>query len=186
MDTIDTLSDAAPATSELEDLARGAFEALARRDLDRPEEMWAENAVDHFLPVGDAVGRGAIVAFFREMFAALPDFAIEVERVVANDPMVVVQWHATGTFTGAPFQGIRATGRRISFRGCDVVEVRDRLVVDNTIYWDGAAFARDVGLLPAKGSLADRLLLGAFNALTWIRTLGGNRLARQSVGRRRT
>jgi steroid delta-isomerase-like uncharacterized protein len=164
------------AMSDLEQVARRSFENLARRDLGRAEEMWAPHAVDHFLPVGDAIGRDAIVAFFRELFAALPDFTIGVERVVASEPMVVVQWQATGTFTGAPFQGIRATGRRINFRGCDVVELRDGLVVDNTVYWDGAAFAREIGMLPRQGSLADRLLVRAFNALTWVRTLGGSRL----------
>lgn len=184
MPRADAATHPAPAASELEHIARGAFEALARRDLGQPEEVWAENAVDHFLPVGDAVGRDAIVAFFRELFAALPDFTIEVERIVSTDPIVVVQWRATGTFTGAHFQGIRPTGRRVSFRGCDVAEIRDRLVVDNTVYWDGAAFARDVGLLPQEGSLADHLLLHAFNAVTWTRTLGGARLARRS-GRRR-
>jgi SnoaL-like polyketide cyclase len=85
--------------------------------------------------------------------------------------MVVVQWSATGTFTGAPFQGIRATGRRVTFRGCDVVEIRDGLVIDNTIYWDGAAFARAIGMLPQQGSLPDRLLLRGFNAMTRIRTV---------------
>jgi steroid delta-isomerase-like uncharacterized protein len=162
--------------ADLEGLARAAFAQLANHDLGRPERIWAAEAVDHFLPVGDAVGRDAIVAFFEELFAALPDFTIEVERVVASDPMVVVQWRGTGTFVGGPFQGIRPTGRRIVFRGCDVVEARDGLVVDNTVYWDGAEFARQVGLLPRQGSLADRLLLRAFNALTFARTLGGRRL----------
>ena len=46
-------------------------------------------------------------------------------------------------------------------------------MIDNTIYWDGAEFARQVGLLPAQGSLADRLLLRAFNAQTFVRTLIG-------------
>jgi steroid delta-isomerase-like uncharacterized protein len=157
---------------DLDELARIAFATLARRDLSRPELIWTENAVDHFLPVGDAVGRDAIVAFFADMFAAMPDFSIEIERTVARDPYVVVQWHGTGTFTGKKFQGIRATGRKIDFRGCDVVQARDGLVVDNTIYWDGAGFARQVGLLPPQGSLADRALLRSFNAFTWVRTLG--------------
>jgi hypothetical protein len=52
----------------------------------------------------------------------------------------------------------RARGKD-RLRGCDVVEIRDGLVVDNTVYWDGAAFARQVGLLPPQGSLADRAML---------------------------
>lgn len=160
------------ATTDLDAIARRAFMALARHDLDHPELIWAEGAVDHFLPVGDAVGREAIVGYFRDMFAAIPDLDIAVERTVAAPPYVVVQWRLTGTFTGRRLQGVRPTGRRIDLRGCDVAEIRDGLVVDNTVYWDGAEFARQVGLLPAQGSRADRALLRAFNASTWVRGLG--------------
>lgn len=161
----------------LEERARWAFGLLAQCDLSRAEEIWAREAVDHFLPVGDAVGRAGIVAFFQELFAALPDFHVDVERVVESDPYLVVQWTGSGTFTGTKFQGVRATGRRIEFRGCDVVEVdAEGLVVENTIYWDGAHFARQIGMLPERGSRGDRLLIAAFNALTWLRTLGGRRL----------
>ncbi len=156
---------------------RWAFGLLADRDLRQAKDIWATDAVDHFLAVGDAVGRDGIVEFFEEMFAAVPDFTLEIERVIVREPLVVVQWHGTGTFRGRPFQGVRATGRRLDFRGCDVVELNEeRLVVDNTIYWDGAAFARQIGMLPGKGSPADRALTRAFNAVTWLRTLGGRRL----------
>jgi hypothetical protein len=33
----------------------------------------------------------------------------------------------------------------------------------NTIYQDGAEFARQIGMLPARGSAADRALAGGFN-----------------------
>jgi steroid delta-isomerase-like uncharacterized protein len=166
-------------TAFLEQRARWAFGLLAHRDLSRAEEIWAPEAVDHFLPVGDALGREGIVEFFEKMFAALPDFSVEVERVVVAEPYLVVQWTGTGTFAGTKFEGVRATGRPVEFRGCDVVEVdAESLVVENTIYWDGAGFARQIGMLPAKGSAGDRALIGVFNALTWVRTLGGRRLPR--------
>jgi steroid delta-isomerase-like uncharacterized protein len=159
-----------------EEQVHWAFGMLARHDLSAQEDIWAPDAVDHFMPVGDAIGRDAIVAFFTEMFAAFPDFDIQVERVLTTDDHAVVQWRGTGTFTGKPFQGIRPTGRSIVFRGCDVVDIRDNLVIENTVYWDGAGFARQIGLLPAEGSFADRAMLASFNALTWLRTLGGRRL----------
>jgi hypothetical protein len=36
----------------------------------------------------------------------------------------------------------------------------------NTIYYDGAGFARAVGMLPGQKSVAERALFGAFNAVT--------------------
>ena len=71
-----------------------------------------------------------------------------------------------GTFNGAPFQGIRASGRRVEIQGVDVIEVRDGLQFRNSIYYDGASFARQVGMLPPLGSRADRALLALFNART--------------------
>jgi hypothetical protein len=44
--------------------------------------------------------------------------------------------------------------------------VGSRLIQHNTIYYDGATFARQIGLLPGLGSRADQALLAAFNAKT--------------------
>lgn len=39
----------------------------------------------------------------------------------------------------------------------------------NTIYYDGLAFARQIGLLPREGSATDKAMTAAFNASTDIR-----------------
>lgn len=70
------------------------------------------------------------------------------------------------SFTGGPFQGIAPTGRRVEIRGVDVMEISDGLIQRNTIYYDGASFARQIGLLPGLGSRADQAMLAAFNAKT--------------------
>ena len=113
-------------------------------------------------------GHDAVRAFFRELFAAFPDFTMTLGRIVADDTAAVVQWHAAGTFTGGPFQGIAPTGRRVEIRGVDVMEIADGLIQYSTIYYDGATFARQIGLLPALGSRADQALLAAFNAKTTV------------------
>jgi hypothetical protein len=47
-----------------------------------------------------------------------------------------------------------------------VIEWRDGRVAHNTIYYDGAEFARQVGMLPPRDSAGDRAITGAFNAVT--------------------
>ena len=42
----------------------------------------------------------------------------------------------------------------------------DGKVEENTIYYDGAEFARQVGMMPPQDSGAERAMKGAFNALT--------------------
>jgi hypothetical protein len=105
-----------------------------------------------------------------------------VDRVVADDTSAVVQWHAAGTFTGGPFQGITPTGRRADIRGVDVMEITDGLI-KHTIYYDGATFARQIGLLPGLGSRADQALLAAFNAKTTLSQRARRRQRRPSRAR---
>jgi steroid delta-isomerase-like uncharacterized protein len=157
--------------SQASELMRRTFEALAARDLDALSTLWDERTLDVFVALGlEVVGRDALRDFFAEMFAAVPDLDFAIEEIHDVDESVAVgQWHLTGTFSGAPFQGIEPTGRRIELRGIDVMRFEDGLLRRNDIYYDGLAFARQVGLLPAADSAADRGMLSAFNALTKVK-----------------
>jgi steroid delta-isomerase-like uncharacterized protein len=161
---------AVAAPTDPRERALWAFALLDRHDLSRAAEIWASDAVDDFLAIGVYRGRDAIVGFFTEFFGAFPDLRIEVEDVLTDDCRLVVRWHATGTFDGAPFLGVEPTGRRIELRGSDFVVLNDEgLVVENTIYYDGAGFARQIGMLPARDSTADRAITAVFNSLTRLR-----------------
>jgi len=101
----------------------------------------------------DVRGAGRLEAFFRELFAAVPDYKMTIENLVEGDRHAVVQWTGTGTFTGEPFQGLEPTGKRISLRGCDVIRfASDGTLDENTVYYDGAEFARQTGMLPPRDS----------------------------------
>ena len=66
--------------------------------------------------------------------------------------------------------GIEPNGRRIDIRGVDVIRLdADGKVDTNTVYYDGAEFARQVGMLPRRDSALDRLSLTGFNAVTRLR-----------------
>jgi hypothetical protein len=47
-----------------------------------------------------------------------------------------------------------------------MIEIADGKNVTNTAYYDGMAFAREIGLLPAQDSGAERAMKGAVNAVT--------------------
>jgi steroid delta-isomerase-like uncharacterized protein len=169
------------------ELARESFEALfERRDFEAAREFWTEESVDHFLALGiDVRGPVKLEAFFRELFAAVPDFRMTIENIVEDwrssarpgrrpppgrGDHAVVQWTGTGTFNGGPFQGIEPTDRFVSLRGCDVIRFsRDGKVEENTIYYDGAEFARQIGMLPSRDSMADKGMTEALNAATRLR-----------------
>jgi steroid delta-isomerase-like uncharacterized protein len=159
------------------EVARTIFEALSKRDLDTAMKFNTDDAVDDFVAIGEFRGRLAIRRFFDELLAAFPDFDIAVDRIVGDDSAAVVQWHAAGTFSGGKFQGIEPTGKRVQIRGVEVMEFAEGRYVHNTIYYDGASFARQIGTLPRAGSVTEKATLAAFNATTRLRQRRNRRRA---------
>jgi len=153
----------------LENHARSYFDAIARRDVDAMMEHWKEDGVVDLVPIGILRGVDEISAFFREMFAAFPDSEMTVARLAAGQNEVAIEWRMSANFTGGSFQGIEPTGRPVELRGVDIMEIADGEIVSNTAYYDGMAFARGAGLLPAQDSGAERAMRSAVNAATKLR-----------------
>ena len=86
-----------------------------------------------------------------------------------------VEWRCAGDFTGSPFQGIEPTGKRVEIRGLDLFEIQEEQILSSTSYYDGADFARQVGMLPPRDSGPDRAIRNAFNAVTRIRRVVNER-----------
>jgi steroid delta-isomerase-like uncharacterized protein len=153
-----------------EEHALSYFKAVTARDVDAMVAHMDDEVIEDITPVGILRGTGEVRDFFSQLFAAFPDFEFAVERCTSSAGTAAIQWRATGTFRGAPFQGIEPTGRRIEVRGCDCLEVDDGKITRNTSYYDGAAFARGLGLLPQTGSGGEKAMLAAFNAVTKVRS----------------
>lgn len=151
------------------ELIRSAFEALDRHDLDAMAAIWADDIEERFVPVDVYRGKEAVRGYFSEVFASLPDFHIEIDRIVGEGETVFVKWRATGTFTGQPYMGIEATGKPIELEGIDCFTVREGLIRENFVVYDGATWARQIGLLPPQGSPQDRAMIAAFNGVTRLR-----------------
>ena len=150
-------------------VAHAIFDALSKKDLDAAFAFISAEAVDDFVAIGEFRGRPAIRGFFEDLLAAFPDFDMTVDRIVGDRSSAVVQWHAAGTFSGGKFQGIEATGKHVEIRGVDVMEITAGEVVHNTIYYDGASFARQIGMLPHNGSGPDKAMRSVFNTVTRFR-----------------
>ena len=162
----------ATTAAETEDRARAIFARLFdERDLTDPRWYWADDVTVRFHALDLTVrGPDGLAAFFTELFQSVPDWRMEVEEVIGHDGAATVRWRGAGTHTGPPWRGIEATGRRIDLPGCDVMRfTADGRVTDNVVYYDGATFARQIGMLPRAGSAADRATLAAFNAAARLR-----------------
>ena len=159
----------------VEQKVRSYFEAMDNRDAAAMAGHWREDGVEDVVPVGVIRGRDELRDFFASMFAAMPDGRTTVTRLIAGEQSCAVEWRIEGTFDGAPYMGIEPTGKHIEIRGFDLFELEDGEIVSNTAYFDGASYARQIGMLPADGSGADRAMKSAFNAVTKLRRVVAER-----------
>jgi glyoxylase-like metal-dependent hydrolase (beta-lactamase superfamily II)/predicted ester cyclase len=153
-------------------VVRSYFDALTRHDLDAAVACWVQGGVDRLVGQAELTAPDGIRAYFSELFAAFPDFKLEVIDVTTYRERCAVRWRATGTFVGpGHFQGFAPNGAALAIEGCDVVEVVDGLIVHNDAYLDGADIARQLGVLPAAGSNADNRLTTLANLRTTVQRL---------------
>ena len=106
---------------------------LARRWF---EEVWNQRRTDTIDELLPPEGRchtdaGLIVGpeVFKEkmhgpLLAAFPDLRVELEDVLASGDQVAVRWRVTATHDGDGL-GMRATGKRVSFRGVTWLRYED-------------------------------------------------------------
>ena len=96
------------------------------------------------------------------MFAAVPDWKIQIVGLAEQGEDVFVQWHTTGTHSGS-LLGIAPTGKALAIDGIDHFVLRDGKIVSNFVVVDQLQYARQIGMMPSDGSAADRAMKGAFN-----------------------
>jgi steroid delta-isomerase-like uncharacterized protein len=150
-------------------VATAILEAYGRREIDTALLLLTDNAVSDYVALRTYNGKEEIRAAMVEIFEAFPDFSLEIGTQVANNRLVSTQWTARGTFTGTPFQGLKATGREIEVRGCDFMEIENGLMIHNTVYFDYATYARQVGALPEETSAIHKVLINSLNTVTEIK-----------------
>lgn len=147
------------------ELVRRVFDAINAHDVDALRELWAPDVVERF-PDVTCRGREELAAHFAGLFAALPDFHMELAGAVEDGETVFARWRLTATHTGGRFNGIDATGKAVAVDGMDEFTLRDGKVVSNFVVFDQMEVGRQLGLLPPDGSPPDRALKAAFNAKT--------------------
>lgn len=155
---------APPAGLATADLLRWLFDRINDHDVASMRQLWAADVVEYF---PDATCRGAdeVAAYFYDKFAAVEGFHLEVLAVGVSGDEGLVHWRLTGRHVG-PLVGIAGTGKALRIEGSDHFVLSGGKVLTNTVVFDQMEFARQIGLLPPDGSMADRALKGAFNART--------------------
>jgi steroid delta-isomerase-like uncharacterized protein len=159
-----TLGARATSGRPAEEVVADFFDAFGRHDVEAITALLCDDVIEDLPGVGAVEGINDEREFLIGLFAAFPDLRVEVTRLMAVGNVVAVAWTRRGSFTGQPFQGLPASGKTFVSRAAAFVEVRDGRIWRMMVYTDTGQFFRDIGVLPAEGSLAERLALTMFRA----------------------
>lgn len=106
---------------------------------------------------GFRAGIVALLAAFPDLVATACDVVVEPAAdggatcagasAAAAGGKVAVRWTAVGTHRGA-YLGAEPTGRRVTFKGIEVIGVRDGRIVERWGEWDGLELLGQLGQWP--------------------------------------
>jgi predicted ester cyclase len=104
-------------------------EVINRKKLDTMDELCDSEIVDHNALPGQRPGREGLKDSFGQFLTGFPDLRATVHELVAEGEMLVARFTMDGTHTGE-LMGAAPTGKRVTFRGIDMVRVRNGRAVE--------------------------------------------------------
>ena len=136
--------------AELQDFIDRYNDVWNAHDVDAIVAMHTEDSVFENHVTGDVnVGREQIGTAIRGIFSVFPDLCFEGRRQYLRGDLVVQEWTARGTHEGTMTRGgieVQPTGRRVEYKGMDVIPIRDGLVARKDVYSDSVTLLRQLGL----------------------------------------
>jgi steroid delta-isomerase-like uncharacterized protein len=126
--------------------------ALMTEDIEYRDDSWPTTMHGH----------ADVREFLEAIWRATPDMTFELlagPYVIPGEPRAAFHWRGGGTHTG-PLEppGFAPTGRAWELDGVDFHEYRDGRVHRLRIAFDMMSASRQLGLVPATGSRAERAL----------------------------
>jgi len=119
-------------------------------DVETIVSMHTEDSVFENHVTGDVnVGREQIGEAIAGIFSVFPDLSFEGRRTYIREDLVVQEWTARGTHEGTMTRSgieVPPTGRKVEYKGMDVIPIRDGLVARKDVYSDSVTLLRQLGL----------------------------------------
>jgi steroid delta-isomerase-like uncharacterized protein len=119
-------------------------------DLDAIMAMHAPDMVFENHTAGESAEGEAVRGHIASIFESWPDIAFDGRRTYVRDGLVVQEWTAAATHVNTMRRGDIAaepTGKRIEWKGLDVIPFEDGLIKRKTVYSDSVSILRQLGLL---------------------------------------
>ena len=125
-------------------------DAWNAHDLDAIVAMHAPDMVFENHTAGESAQGDAVREHIGAIFESWPDIHFEDRRSYFRDGLVVQEWTASATHDRRMTRGdmvAEPSGRRIEWKGLDVIPFEDGLVKRKTVYSDSVSILRQVGLI---------------------------------------
>jgi steroid delta-isomerase-like uncharacterized protein len=136
--------------AELQDFIDRYNDAWNAHDVDAIVAMHTDDSVFENHVTGDVnVGREQIGTAIRGIFSVFPDLSFEGRRQYIRKDLVVQEWTARGTHEGTMKRSgveVPPTGKRVDYKGMDVIPIRDGLIARKDVYSDSVTLLRQLGL----------------------------------------
>jgi steroid delta-isomerase-like uncharacterized protein len=131
-----------------------AMDALVTDDV-----VWFDPALPQ-----PARGKAAVRTFMEDSWRSFPDLRFsepDPPFLVEQGDRVAWAWRMRGTFCGAPIDppGFAPTGRTMDVPGIDEWVMRDGRIAHYRAYYDANDLARQLGIVPERGSGAERAMV---------------------------
>ena len=145
-----------------DDFAHRWLDAWNRRDAEGLAQLCTEDIEFYDPAIGTVHGRAAVAEWLRQCARTFPDFRFEEPEpvyVASDRAKIIAPWRLHATFRGEMPPGFAATGRTLTLDGVDHWWFRDGLVARYRADYDSMGVARDLGLLPERGSRQERAMV---------------------------
>jgi steroid delta-isomerase-like uncharacterized protein len=127
-------------------------EAWNAHDLDAIVSMHAPDMTFENHTAGESAQGAGVRRHIAGIFETWPDIHFATRRLYVRDGVVTQEWTATATHRSTMRRGdlvAEPTGKRIEWRGVDVIPFENGLVKRKDVYSDSVSILRQIGLLDA-------------------------------------
>ncbi|HEX3499534.1 MAG TPA: ester cyclase [Stellaceae bacterium] len=110
--------------------------SLSAHDIDAFAALFDDGYINHQLsaaappPQAGLTPKQATVAFFAARLKGMPDLAVAIETLVAEDDRCAASFVYTGTHRGV-LLGVPATGKTLRFTSCDIFRAAGGKIVEH-------------------------------------------------------
>ena len=141
-------------------LVRSLYDSWNARDFDVMADAMAPDGTITFMGSGEVLTGPDGSRTYNEMWAGgFPDGRITIDSIVAEGDRVVVEYTGRGTHTGTlgtSMGDIPPTGKSVTLKCCDVVEVANGRVTAQRSYLDTGSMMAQLGLTSGQTATANK------------------------------